>query len=52
MAVINNFIPRSEIDYFTTPQGLEAEPKIPPTLAGHIHKFAMQVFKKLKIVKI
>ncbi|KAG8285790.1 Ankyrin repeat and MYND domain-containing protein 2 [Homalodisca vitripennis] len=42
VAIINNFVPRVEVDYFTVPQGLESEPKLPPSLAGHVHKFAMQ----------
>ncbi|XP_059484795.1 ankyrin repeat and MYND domain-containing protein 2 [Neocloeon triangulifer] len=43
VAAINNFIPRSEIDYFITPKGLEKEPKLDPSLADPLHKFVMQV---------
>lgn len=43
VSVINNYIPRSEVDYYAVPQGFEKEPKLSPTLAGPVHKFAMQV---------
>ncbi|XP_054289369.1 ankyrin repeat and MYND domain-containing protein 2 isoform X2 [Macrosteles quadrilineatus] len=43
VAVINNFIPQSEIDYFTVSHGLESVPKLSPFLASPVHKFAMQV---------
>ncbi|KAJ4439915.1 ankyrin repeat and MYND domain-containing protein 2 [Periplaneta americana] len=43
VAVINNHIPKSDIDYYTIPQGLEAEPKLPPILVAPLHKFVMQV---------
>ena len=43
VAVINNHIPRSDIDYYTVVQGLETEPKLPPILAAPLHKFVMQV---------
>ncbi|XP_075220966.1 ankyrin repeat and MYND domain-containing protein 2 [Lycorma delicatula] len=43
VAVINNFIPKSDVDYYTVPQGLEKEPKLPPVLAAPLHKFIMQV---------
>lgn len=43
VAVINNFLPRSEIDYYTQPHGLETEPKLPPHLAAPLHKFILQV---------
>ena len=41
MSVINNFFPRARLDYFTTPQGQETEPKLPPKLAGPLHKIIM-----------
>jgi hypothetical protein len=43
VAVINNHIPKSDIDYYTVPQGLETEPKLPAILAAPLHKFVMQV---------
>ncbi|KAJ9576501.1 hypothetical protein L9F63_025605, partial [Diploptera punctata] len=43
VAVINNFIPRADIDYYTVPRGLETEPKLPPIIAASLHKFVMQV---------
>ncbi|GFS25270.1 ankyrin repeat and MYND domain-containing protein 2 [Elysia marginata] len=33
VSVINNFFPREEIDYFTRPQGLEKEAKLPKSVA-------------------
>ncbi|XP_068179629.1 ankyrin repeat and MYND domain-containing protein 2a [Antennarius striatus] len=41
VTVINNFFSRSRLDYFTRPQGLEKEPKLPPKLAGPLHKVIM-----------
>lgn len=43
VAVINNFVPRAEVDYYTVPHGLEKEPRLPPFLAAPLHKFIMQV---------
>jgi len=48
VAVINSYIPKSDVDYYTIPQGLETEPKLPPTLAAPVHKFIMQVSFCLK----
>lgn len=51
VAVINNFIPRGEIDYYTVPRGLETEPKLASALSGSVHKFAMQVtFQEFLVV--
>lgn len=33
VSVINNFFPREEIDYYTRPQGLEKEAKLPKSVA-------------------
>ena len=41
MTVINNFFSRAGLDYYTKPQGLEKEPKLPPKLAGPLHKLIM-----------
>lgn len=38
VAIINNFFPRERLDYYTKPQGLDKEPKLPPKLAGPLHK--------------
>ncbi|MEE6466430.1 hypothetical protein FKM82_006949 [Ascaphus truei] len=38
VAVINNFFPREKLDYYTKPQGLSEEPKLPIKLAGPLHK--------------
>lgn len=45
VAVINNFVPKSEVDYYTVPQGLETESKLPPRFATTLHKFVIQVIK-------
>ncbi|XP_052473277.1 ankyrin repeat and MYND domain-containing protein 2-like isoform X1 [Carassius gibelio] len=41
VTVINNFFSRGRLDYYTKPQGLEKEPKLPPKLAGALHKIIM-----------
>ncbi|XP_056458886.1 ankyrin repeat and MYND domain-containing protein 2-like [Gadus chalcogrammus] len=41
VTVINNFFSRAGLDYYTKPQGLEKEPKLPPKLAGPLHKLIM-----------
>ncbi|KAK0149719.1 Ankyrin repeat and MYND domain-containing protein 2 [Merluccius polli] len=41
VTVINNFFSRARLDYYTKPQGLEKEPKLPPKLAGPLHKIIM-----------
>ncbi|XP_033021440.1 ankyrin repeat and MYND domain-containing protein 2 [Lacerta agilis] len=38
VTVINNFFPRERLDYYTKPQGLDKEPKLPVKLAGPLHK--------------
>ncbi|KAF7476258.1 Hypothetical predicted protein [Marmota monax] len=38
VTIINNFFPRERLDYYTKPQGLDKEPKLPPKLAGPLHK--------------
>ncbi|XP_063780482.1 ankyrin repeat and MYND domain-containing protein 2 [Pseudophryne corroboree] len=38
VTVINNFFPREKLDYYTKPQGLSKEPKLPAKLAGPLHK--------------
>lgn len=41
MTVINNYFSRARLDYYTKAQGLEKEPKLPPKLAGPLHKIIM-----------
>ncbi|XP_020566163.1 ankyrin repeat and MYND domain-containing protein 2 isoform X2 [Oryzias latipes] len=41
VTVINNFFSRARLDYYTKAQGLEKEPKLPPKLAGPLHKIIM-----------
>lgn len=41
VTVINNFFSRARLEYYTKPQGLEKEPKLPPKLAGPLHKIIM-----------
>lgn len=41
VTVINNFFPRARLDYYTRPQGMEREPKLPPDLAGPLHEIIM-----------
>ncbi|XP_037068177.1 ankyrin repeat and MYND domain-containing protein 2-like [Pollicipes pollicipes] len=43
VALINNYVPRSLVDYYTAPRGLETEPKLPPALAAPTHHLLMQV---------
>ncbi|XP_024921104.1 ankyrin repeat and MYND domain-containing protein 2-like [Cynoglossus semilaevis] len=41
VTVINNFFSRARLEFYTRPQGLETEPKLPPMLAGPLHKIIM-----------
>uniref|UniRef100_A0A674EC44 Ankyrin repeat and MYND domain containing 2 n=1 Tax=Salmo trutta TaxID=8032 RepID=A0A674EC44_SALTR len=41
VTVINNFFSRARLEYYTRPQGLEREAKLPPKLAGPLHKIIM-----------
>ncbi|KAK2887119.1 hypothetical protein Q8A67_015347 [Cirrhinus molitorella] len=41
VTVINNFFSRARLEYYTRPQGSEQEPKLPPKLAGSLHKIIM-----------
>lgn len=41
VTVINNYFSRARLDYYTKPQGLEKEPKLPSKLAGPLHKIIM-----------
>lgn len=39
--MINNFFSRARLEFYTRPLGLEREPKLPPGLAGPLHKIIM-----------
>lgn len=43
VATINNFVPRSEISYFSTIQGQQVEPLLPLFLIDPLHKFVLGV---------
>lgn len=42
VACINNYIPKSEIEYFTKIQGQQTEPILPIILLDSLHKFVIQ----------
>ncbi|XP_043972213.1 ankyrin repeat and MYND domain-containing protein 2a [Gambusia affinis] len=50
VTVINNYFSRARLDYYTKPQGLEKEPKLPPKLSGPLHKIIMST--NLNTVKL
>ncbi|XP_035039417.1 ankyrin repeat and MYND domain-containing protein 2 [Hippoglossus stenolepis] len=53
VTVINNFFSRSRLEYYTRPKGLEREPKLPPRLAGPLHKIIMTTnLNPVKIVML
>ncbi|CAG9585154.1 unnamed protein product [Danaus chrysippus] len=43
VATINNYVPASEISYFSVPQGQQTEPHLPPFLVESLHKFVLGV---------
>ncbi|XP_014211091.1 ankyrin repeat and MYND domain-containing protein 2 [Copidosoma floridanum] len=43
VVVINNFIPKADVDYYIKAQGLQKEPMLHPHLADSFHLFIMQV---------
>ncbi|KAF5301942.1 hypothetical protein FQR65_LT08677 [Abscondita terminalis] len=43
VSTINNFIPKSEIDYYATISGQQTKPSLPPFLTESFHKFVMQI---------
>ncbi|KAJ8964566.1 hypothetical protein NQ314_004870 [Rhamnusium bicolor] len=43
VAVINNFVPKSDIEHYTKNHGSQASPYLPPFLIESFHKFIMQV---------
>ncbi|CAG9114767.1 unnamed protein product [Plutella xylostella] len=43
VATINNFLPRSEIAYYSVVQGTQTEPSLPAFLVDPLHKFVLGV---------
>ncbi|XP_033949705.1 ankyrin repeat and MYND domain-containing protein 2-like [Pseudochaenichthys georgianus] len=41
VTVINNFFSLAKLEFYTRPHGLEREPRLPPTLAGPLHRIIM-----------
>ncbi|KAF0047711.1 hypothetical protein F2P81_001344 [Scophthalmus maximus] len=53
VTVINNFFSRARLEYYTRPQGLDREPKLPQSLAGPLHKIIMTTnLNPVKIVML
>ncbi|KAH7958336.1 hypothetical protein HPB49_000875 [Dermacentor silvarum] len=42
VAIINNFLPREELEYYARPQGLEKEPKLPATLVSPLYQLIVR----------
>lgn len=43
VATINNFIPKSDVDYYTVKQGVQENPYLPAFLTDSFHKFVTQI---------
>ncbi|KAJ8986004.1 hypothetical protein NQ317_013888 [Molorchus minor] len=43
VSVINNFVPKTDVQCYTIPQGQQTHPYLPPFLIESFHKFIMQV---------
>ena len=43
VALINNYVPKSDVDYYTVPNGLEKEPKLPSEVSQPLYDVIMQV---------
>jgi ankyrin repeat protein len=41
VSLINNFLSREDVDYYTIPHGLEEESKLPPALATPLHNMIL-----------
>ncbi|KAL7050097.1 hypothetical protein ACKWTF_003955 [Chironomus riparius] len=41
VSTINNFVSKSDIEYYTKIQGLQTEPSLPPALLDSFHKFVI-----------
>lgn len=42
-SIINNFMPKTDIEYYSIPHGTESSPKIPPKCVSPLYKLVMQV---------
>lgn len=42
VAIINNFLPREEIEYYARPQGLEKEARLPAPLVGPLYQLVVR----------
>lgn len=42
VTVINNFLPREELDYYIRPQGLEKDAKLPPALCTPLYQLILR----------
>lgn len=42
VSIINNFIPKEAVDYYTEVRGLEKEPKLPSALANSMHRLVIK----------
>ncbi len=45
VSIINNFIPRTDIEHYTVASNDQSESKLPPAAAPALHKFVMQVVR-------
>ncbi|XP_066245354.1 ankyrin repeat and MYND domain-containing protein 2 [Euwallacea similis] len=43
VAIINNFVPKEDIEYYTHPHGIQSSAPLPPLLLESFHKFIMQI---------
>ncbi len=52
VAVINNYVPKEDVYYYTRKQPLEKEPKLPVELAKPIHKLVMSVRNFISMLRV
>uniref|UniRef100_A0A8C4PZ72 Ankyrin repeat and MYND domain containing 2a n=2 Tax=Eptatretus burgeri TaxID=7764 RepID=A0A8C4PZ72_EPTBU len=53
VTIINNYFPRERLEYYTHPQGLETEPKLPPELADQLHRILLATnLNPVKLVQL
>jgi len=50
--VINNFIPREDIEHFTVPLKGKTEPRLNPAVAPQLHKLVMQVYLFYSLLRV
>ncbi|XKL68525.1 hypothetical protein PGB90_004016 [Kerria lacca] len=43
VSVINNYVPKSDVDYYTIPKGIETKAKLLPVLSFPLYNYIMQV---------